>query len=191
MIDINKLPIVKKAYKVDNRIFEEDWYYGDDYFYGTENEAKSHFLDLHSDELLSNGCDRLEKYIQVKVLRDKSMDMMLYEGFEILRHKLFRMNDREKEKLEEDKRKKSVENSSSEFFYVGRKSEYVGNSMVFWGKAGQGYTCYLDIAEVYSREDILKSWPWRDSDEFWPKESVDKATSIQVDMQQLKRGTVL
>lgn len=41
-------------------------------------------------------------------------------------------------------------------YYVWRKSDYLGNSPMWWAKEGKGYTAYILGAERFSEEEAKK-----------------------------------
>lgn len=182
-MNINQLTIIKKAYKVNQNIFEGYWYYGHDYFWGSKNQAKYHFLNFYFGVSLNCGND-LEKYTQIRVLRERSQDIVLYENREVKRSVVIAIDIANKEKEKDIERKKTIENSKSDFFYV--QHGIVGNSILFWAKNSCGYTSHLNKAERYSKYDILKGFPWREEDRIYPADLIKEASSVQVDSQNLK-----
>ena len=70
----------------------------------------------------------------------------------------------------------------SNLYYIQDARQYVGNCVLWWGKAGSGYTTHLDEAGLYD-EEYLKTL--RPSDVPWPEDIIKAAASLQVDMQRL------
>lgn len=74
-----------------------------------------------------------------------------------------------------------------QYYYVERKaSGYVGNCLLWWRKGGQGYTCNIDDAEVFTENNpyfasIAKDGKYR----VWEKEYIDSVTVRHVDHQHL------
>ena len=68
-------------------------------------------------------------------------------------------------------------------YYVQDRRSYVGNSILWWAKGGNGYTTDITKAHKYSKSDLQKSW--RDTDIIWSAEHVDKNIKQHVDMQSL------
>lgn len=69
-----------------------------------------------------------------------------------------------------------------ELFYMQDARQYVGNSVLFWAKECNGYTCDIGKAHVFTRED-LNSRVWRKTDHAWPKKYMDSMVVAHVDAQ--------
>ena len=69
-------------------------------------------------------------------------------------------------------------------FYVQDSRSYVGNSVLWWGPDGQGYTTHIDKAGKYTAAQAKRMRP---TDVPWPVEEVDAIWSHHVDMQHLRR----
>lgn len=73
-------------------------------------------------------------------------------------------------------------------FYLRDTRQVVGNCAYWWAHKSQGYTCHLELAGLYDREEadeIVNGDPWRT--QAWPEHVVRAAASLQVDMQRLRR----
>ena len=68
-------------------------------------------------------------------------------------------------------------------YYLQDTRCVVGNSMMWWQKGGNGYTCDIKKAEVYSREEAFKKHANRSSDRPWPKAYIDLRLQHHVDVQ--------
>jgi hypothetical protein len=67
-------------------------------------------------------------------------------------------------------------------YYIQDARSYVGNSVLWWRKEGQGYTCNLDEAEK-----VESTWVGRSTDKLWPCNEIDALVYPQFDMQLLKQ----
>jgi hypothetical protein len=63
---------------------------------------------------------------------------------------------------------------SGRLFYVQDTRTKIGNCALFWAKNAAGYTCDLDQAHVYTKEEILGK-TWRKTDVPRDKAEVDAA----------------
>lgn len=72
-------------------------------------------------------------------------------------------------------------------FYVQDKRNYVGNSVLWWGKDENGYTIDPRKAMKVSKEYIL-SKKWRKTDIIWESTEVENNISWHVDAQYLKHN---
>jgi hypothetical protein len=73
----------------------------------------------------------------------------------------------------------------SDLYYIQDKRQYVGNCLLWWGKDRRGYTCDIDRAGVYTREEAFGQNSSRETDIPWPKEYIDKRLSRMADAQRL------
>lgn len=71
-------------------------------------------------------------------------------------------------------------------YYIQDTRQYVGNNMLFWAKGG-GYTCHIDEAQIFSKEDAKAIHKNRKSDKPWRVSIIRKASTLQCDMQKVKR----
>lgn len=72
-----------------------------------------------------------------------------------------------------------------ELYYI-RNNGYVGNSLIWWGKGGKGYTCDLNKAWRVTREEaesICRNRP--DEDSMYRVADMDAIAQRHVDMQDL------
>lgn len=72
-------------------------------------------------------------------------------------------------------------------FYVQDKRNYVGNSVLWWGKGASGYVTDLRKAMKVSKEYIL-SKKWRKTDIIWESTDVENNISWHIDSQYLKHN---
>lgn len=72
-------------------------------------------------------------------------------------------------------------------FYVQDKRNYVGNSVVWWGKDENGYVIDPNKAMKVTKEYIL-SKKWRNTDVIWEATEVENNISWHVDAQYLKNN---
>lgn len=77
----------------------------------------------------------------------------------------------------------------SELFYIQdtRRGATVGNCISFWALRDQGYTCNLDKAQKYNREEAERRCSNRSTDRMWPVELIDELAIRHVDHQHLPR----
>lgn len=73
------------------------------------------------------------------------------------------------------------EGVDDELFYVQDTRNYVGNSMLWYGRDG-GYVCDVRKAEVFTRDEARKVCR-RDVFRAWPKRYITDRISFEVDMQ--------
>ena len=77
---------------------------------------------------------------------------------------------------------------SQKLFYLQDSRDFVGNDVLWWGKAGIGYTTDLTKAEVFSEEYVFKQHHSRSSDVPWPKAYIDTKTRLAVDWQYISQA---
>lgn len=70
-------------------------------------------------------------------------------------------------------------------FYIQDTRSFLGNSPVWWGHNGSGYTSNILNAGVYSQEQAVAQHKSRESDVPWPKSYIDKKISVTVDFQHI------
>lgn len=75
---------------------------------------------------------------------------------------------------------------SEEKYYVQDARQHVGNCVLWWGKDRQGYTCDLDRAHVFTKEEAFAQMRRRSTDKAWPKAMIDAKSYRHFDMQLLK-----
>lgn len=66
-------------------------------------------------------------------------------------------------------------------YYIQDTRTYVGNSVMWWRKNGEGYTTNLEEAWK-----VPGTWKGRDTDKLWPCDEIDKRATLQFDMQLLR-----
>ncbi len=70
-----------------------------------------------------------------------------------------------------------------EMYYIQDSRSYVGNAMVFWGKNGSSYTCKIEQAGKYSKEEAYKQYKSRNTDIPWKASDLEAGIYKIVDMQ--------
>lgn len=78
-----------------------------------------------------------------------------------------------------------------DLFYLQDSRSYVGNDVLWWGIAGNGYTTDLTKAHVFTKAEAIAQHECRESDIPWPKEYIDEKTRPAVDMQYIKQAEAL
>lgn len=181
------MELVKKAYKVwhDGMISENphEGYtieslpivYAD-----TPGEAKSNSREPFDCELY--GMEPL--FTDLKVRRAPGADKVIFEGFEKKRWQV-EMIQEERKRIE--RRRKAVERFPDDsFFYI--QNGYVGNSVYWWGKDYNGYTCDITKAGLYSKQEVLDNFiTGRPEDIIWESGHVLANVRQHVDGQYLSR----
>jgi len=72
-------------------------------------------------------------------------------------------------------------------YYLQDTRQYVGNCILFWSKGNAGYTCNLDNAAVFTKEEAYRRHKNRKSDIPRLKSKMDKIALRHVDMQLLNK----
>lgn len=175
-----KLKILKKAWSMNPSNVKEPWFVDtDQIYYGTRGQAKSQALLDNDSCVLSDSKGMFPEnisYITIKVCREKEYDIVEYLGQEIPRNEIGKL-----------KRLKEIQNlPDDEFYYVQDGRGYVGNSVLWWGLNGNGYTTQINNAHKYSGKEI-KSKTWRKSDIIWLSKHVEENIKQHVDMQFLDK----
>lgn len=71
-------------------------------------------------------------------------------------------------------------------FYIQNRLP-VGNCVQWWADGGHGYTCDLDRAGKYTREEALRIVRGRPAiDKAWPVEEIDRLANRHFDSQKLR-----
>ena len=70
-----------------------------------------------------------------------------------------------------------------QLYYVQDSRSYSGNCILWWAKDHAGYTCDLDKAHIFTREEVSRIR--RPTDVPWPKEEMDALAFRHVSMQSL------
>jgi hypothetical protein len=76
-------------------------------------------------------------------------------------------------------------------YYIQNRGP-VGNCVMWWAEGGHGYTCNLDRAGKFNRDEairIVKNRP--DIDKAWPVEEIDNLAIRHFDSQRLRSITPL
>lgn len=76
---------------------------------------------------------------------------------------------------------------STGLYYLQDTRQYVGNCILLWRKGNAGYTCNLDDAAVFTKEDAFNRHRNRKSDKPRLKSKMDKAAVRHVDMQDIRK----
>jgi len=177
-----KVEIVKKAWKV--------WVHShlEDNGYISSDELPPIYADNIKDA--KNECDLYDaknedgdkaRYIDIKCVRSKFHDMVLYNG-EIIPRWVY------EERLKTEKRNEKLRAlNDKEMYYVQDSRSYCGNSVFWWGLESRGYTTDLMKAQKYTKDEIIKQFSnGRDTDIIWPASHVEKLIKTHVDAQYLE-----
>jgi len=71
-------------------------------------------------------------------------------------------------------------------FLVQDTRVFCGNNMVFWAKDRSGYTCHVDEAHVFTKEEARLVHRNRKSDKPWPLSVIRRNSTLQCDAQRLR-----
>ena len=144
------MKIIKKAYRVRVKDLSEPWYYDEIVGHGnTPGEAKSDAWansELKYAEKLYGGGD--VTFLDLKAKRAKQYDVVEFEGDEVKRYEVERlegMRNRDEESL------KLVTENPDSLFLV-----YNGSYGSYWGSNRRGYTSKRYLAGKYSGEEAYK-----------------------------------
>lgn len=76
---------------------------------------------------------------------------------------------------------------AEQLYYVQDNRQYVGNCVLWWAKDHKGYTCDLDRAHVFTKDEMWRicGSHGRGSDIPWRKDVIDKLIVHHVDAQRL------
>lgn len=88
--------------------------------------------------------------------------------------------------IERERRAKIKALNDDALFYVQDRRSFVGNSVMWWGDDGNGYTTNIEKAWLLTGAEIKKH-KWRETDIIWPQEEVQKGILKHVDMQYLNK----
>lgn len=71
-------------------------------------------------------------------------------------------------------------------FYI--QNGFVGNSVSFWALGGKGYTCDIDKAQKYTKQQVLDKFVGlgREEDRIWLASHIESKIKKHVDMQYLE-----
>lgn len=72
-------------------------------------------------------------------------------------------------------------------FLMQDTRQFCGNSMVFWAKDKAGYTCNVNEAHVFTREEARLVHRNRKSDKPWPMSVILESSTLQCDVQRLPK----
>ena len=179
------MKIIKKAFQVyHDGMLNENPYEGyikselPIYYAKTAGKAKSICSELHDFKI--DG--RTHKYTDIKSIRAKDYDVILFEGKEMKRYRL------EKEIECREKENKIIKLNDDEYYYIQDSRNYVGNAVLWHGLNGNGYVTDLKKAHKYSKKEVLEVFlRGRDTDIIWIGSHVEKSIREYVDMQGLDR----
>lgn len=76
-----------------------------------------------------------------------------------------------------------IERMIEEKYYV--QNGFIGNCMCFWAKNDKGYTCHLDNAETYTKEQALSRCRQENNEKAWPVSAIQSGASSMVDHQKV------
>jgi hypothetical protein len=111
------------------------------------SRAKTYPADAYDWELKGDE----PKYTDLKVRRYKPMDKVMYRGNKMYHYQIEDLLRRE---AFVNKRREAVEKYPDDaMFYI--QNGYVGNAILFWGLGGSGYTCKIEKAQKYTKQEVL------------------------------------
>jgi hypothetical protein len=153
----------------------------------TPGEAKS-FPGVAAEYKMNNG--EYPTFTDYKVRRAKRYDKVRYEDSVIPRHLAESRID--KEKVIYDRLNHINKFSDDTMFYVQRG--YVGNAILFWGLNSSGYTCKLEKAQQYTKQEIINDFikrPSNPNDRFIPATHIQEIATLMVDGQHLEGELII
>ena len=182
---IKKGHVILRAYRIYHDGLLVGDYSHDEYIinnselvYGkTAGEAKSKASYMDEGSL-----GRPIKYTDIKARRERSCDIVLFEGDEVERWRM------DLELKEREREKKMMQLPDDEMFYVQDARDYVGNAVLWWGLNSFGYVTDLKRAQKYTKQEVIDRFGrGRETDVIWPASHVENAIREYVDIQGLKR----
>lgn len=168
-----KLKILKKCWQVwdkneHNRKGYADEYY-EEIYAPTREKARKKFS-------VSSWVD----YIDVRAVRYPEYDKVEWKGQIIPRYRV------KSEEKQEERNKKILALPEDDMYYV--QSGIVGNDLLLWGLGGSGYTCNIEQAQRYTKEQIVKQFTnGREQDVIWSAAHLEANIKKVVDSQSLDR----
>jgi hypothetical protein len=123
------------------------------------------------------------RYIDIFCQRVQHMDRVEgNDGYPTLRFQYM-------EQLQKDKRNEKLQYlDENETYYVQDARSYLGNSVFWWALNSNGYTTYINKAQKYTKDEIIKRFSnGRDTDIIWNSKHVEENVSSHVDIQNLDR----
>jgi hypothetical protein len=75
------------------------------------------------------------------------------------------------------KEHKVRDHPTEQLYYVQQTNQVVGNCMLLWGIASQGYTTEVSKAGLYTKEDVQGM---RKTDIGWPKEVIERNVTTHI-----------
>ena len=161
---------IKKCWKVWDRLNSSGSDYGENYveYIGADTRG----------EALSNFSDSKVDYIYRKAVRCPNNDRVEYEGKEMLRMDVDPL-------IKKNQRNKALtELPENDMYYV--QTGIVGNDALFWELGGSGYTCNIERAQKYTKDEIVKQFTnGRPQDIIWPESHLNNIIKKVVDTQYL------
>lgn len=130
-----------------------------------------------------NEYDEPATWIDIKCVRVQHMDRLEGEdGYPTLRFQYAAQ-------LQKDKRNNIIDSlDENDMYYVQDSRSYLGNLVYWWAKGSNGYTTYIDKAEKYTKEQLIKNFKNTSSTNlFWSVKHVNEKISKHVDIQNLDR----
>lgn len=175
------MKLIKKAYKVwvHSHIGEYPVFSKHDVMpvYANNASEAKYKCDMY-DAKNEDGDDA--KWIDIHCLRDKDNDKVEHNGEEMLRWQYM------KQLIKEKRYNSLLKLKDSDMFYVQDSRQYIGNSVLWHGLNGNGYTTDIKNAYKYTKAEILSKFKnGRDSDIVWNANHVDSNVSLHVDAQKL------
>ncbi len=171
--------IINKAWEVTDPTIQRDYYdrqYMWEVVYAeSAGKAKLKCTDVDG------------SYINIKARRCRYHDIIFDKGQEIKRGQLEKsIRDME---IKNKRTEKVLSFPEDEMFYV--QNGYVGNSVSWWRLENNGYTCDLDKAQKYTRQQILEQFVnGREEDRIWAASHVEQHIRQHVDSQYLDSNFV-
>lgn len=110
------------------------------------------------------------------MLRCYDNDLINYNGLKIYRYEIKTV-----------KRNEQIKNlPSDKTFYVQDRRGYVGNSVLWWGLNGDGYTTNIDNAHKFTKNEVQSFIGGRETDIIWESQHIESVVKRHVDSQYLK-----
>lgn len=175
------MKLIKKAYKV--------WVHSHigEYPVFSKNDVEPVYADNASQA--KSKCDMWDaknedgddaRWIDIHCIRDKESDKVEHNGHEMFRYQYLQ------DLIKEKRNNSLLKLKDNDMFYVQDSRQYVGNSVLWHGLNGGGYTTDIKKAHKYTKDEIIKKISnCRDSDVIWSAKHVDANVSYHVDAQNL------
>jgi len=169
----HKIELLEKAWVLNPDNLEEPYFHDTDIaYYGTKGQAKKL---AEVDNAMGKTLDGKDvSFLNIKVIRRKSLDKIMYDDLKIRRWEIKRIV----------RRQKIIDLPKDKTYYVQDRRSYVGNAVLWWAIDGKGYLTDLAKAHKYTYDEIIKFDP-RATDIIWESEHAESAIRQYVDMQGL------